>query len=100
MLAHHLAVGDRAGIWAPNCVDWMLVQYATAKAGIVLVNVNPAYRTSELEYALNQSGCRRLFAAPEHPYTVGLMRSVADASDGDWLDEDSASGPDPNRQVA
>ena len=55
--------GDRVGIWSPNCAEWALVQYATAKAGIILVNINPAYRTSELEYVLNQSGCRLLVAA-------------------------------------
>jgi fatty-acyl-CoA synthase len=59
-----LARGDRIGIWSPNCVEWTLVQYATAKLGAILVNVNPAYRTSELEYALKQSGCRMLVAAP------------------------------------
>jgi fatty-acyl-CoA synthase len=63
LLASGLQKGDRVGVWSPNGAEWILVQYATAKAGIVLVNVNPAYRTSELEYALNQSGCRRLFAA-------------------------------------
>jgi fatty-acyl-CoA synthase len=62
--ASGLAPGDRLGIWSPNRAEWVLVQYATAKAGIVLVNVNPAYRTSELEYALRQSGCRALIAAP------------------------------------
>jgi fatty-acyl-CoA synthase len=55
--------GDRVGIWAPNCAEWVLMQYATAKAGVILVNVNPAYRTVELEYALRQSGCRALVAA-------------------------------------
>ena len=55
--------GDRVGIWSPNCAEWALVQYATAKVGIILVNINPAYRTSELEYALRQSGCRMLVAA-------------------------------------
>jgi fatty-acyl-CoA synthase len=64
LIAAGLAVGDRVGIWAPNCAEWVLVQYATAKAGVVLVNVNPAYRTAELEYALRQSGCRMLIAAP------------------------------------
>jgi fatty-acyl-CoA synthase len=63
LLAAELEQGDRVGIWAPNCAEWVLVQFATAKAGIVLVNVNPAYRTSELEYALRQSGCRMLVAA-------------------------------------
>ena len=51
------------GIWAPNCAEWLLVQYASAKAGVILVNVNPAYRTSELEFVLNQSGCRVLISA-------------------------------------
>ncbi|MFZ0090452.1 MAG: AMP-binding protein [Solirubrobacteraceae bacterium] len=55
--------GDRIGIWSPNCVEWTLVQYASAKIGAILVNINPAYRTSELEYALAQSGCRMLIAA-------------------------------------
>jgi fatty-acyl-CoA synthase len=63
LVAAGLRRGDRVGIWSPNCAEWVLVQYATAKAGVVLVNVNPAYRTTELEYALKQSGCRWLFAA-------------------------------------
>jgi fatty-acyl-CoA synthase len=63
LLAAGLERGDRIGIWSPNCSEWVLVQYATAKAGIVLVNMNPAYRSSELEYALRQSGCRVLVAA-------------------------------------
>jgi fatty-acyl-CoA synthase len=64
LLAAGIEPGDRLGIWSPNCAEWVLVQYATAKAGIVLVNINPAYRTSELEYVLRQSGCRWLIAAP------------------------------------
>src|SRR5919109_831115 len=63
LLGAGLRKGDRLGIWAPNCAEWVLVQYATAKAGIILVNINPAYRTTELEYALRQSGCRILVAA-------------------------------------
>ncbi len=55
--------GDRVGIWSPNCAEWALVQYGTAKAGIILVNINPAYRTSELAYVLKQSGCKLLVAA-------------------------------------
>ena len=55
--------GDRVGLWSPNRVEWALVQYATAKLGAILVNVNPAYRTHELEYALKHSGCRLLVAA-------------------------------------
>jgi fatty-acyl-CoA synthase len=63
LMAAGLARDDRIGIWSPNCAEWTLVQYATAKLGAILVNVNPAYRTSELEYALKQSGCRMLVAA-------------------------------------
>ncbi|WP_280253088.1 AMP-binding protein, partial [Nocardia abscessus] len=55
--------GDRVGIWAPNCAEWFHVQYATAKVGAILVTVNPAYRTSELEYVLRQAGVRMLIAA-------------------------------------
>ncbi|HLH64735.1 MAG TPA: AMP-binding protein [Solirubrobacteraceae bacterium] len=57
--------GDRVGIWSPNRCEWTLVQYATAEIGAILVNINPAYRTSELQYALAQSGCRMLICAPE-----------------------------------
>jgi fatty-acyl-CoA synthase len=64
LLAGGLEPGDRLGLWSPNRAEWVLVQFATAKAGIILVNVNPAYRTSELEYALRQSGCRTVIAAP------------------------------------
>ena len=64
LLAAGIARGDRVGIWSPNCAEWVLVQYATAKIGVILVNINPAYRTSELEYALRQSGCRMLISAP------------------------------------
>jgi fatty-acyl-CoA synthase len=55
--------GDRVGIWAPNCVEWVLVQYATAKIGAILVNVNPAYRTHELRFVLQQSGVSVLVSA-------------------------------------
>jgi fatty-acyl-CoA synthase len=56
--------GDRVGIWAPNCAEWVFVQYGTAKLGAVMVNVNPAYRTHELSYVLRQSGISVLVAAP------------------------------------
>ncbi|MCW3479269.1 AMP-binding protein [Neisseriaceae bacterium JH1-16] len=59
-----LAPGDRIGIWSPNNTEWVLTQFATAKAGLVLVNINPAYRRAELEYALNKVGCRALIVAP------------------------------------
>jgi fatty-acyl-CoA synthase len=61
-----VALGDRIGIWSPNNAEWVAVQYATAKIGAILVNINPAYRTSELEYVLNQSGCRFLISATSY----------------------------------
>ena len=65
LIAAGIAKGDRVGIWSPNCAEWTLVQYATAKIGAVLVNVNPAYRTHELAFVLNQSGLRLLVSATD-----------------------------------
>ena len=65
MIAAGLGKGDRVGVWSPNRAEWVLTQYATAKAGVILVNINPAYRVHELEYALAQSGCRWVFSAEE-----------------------------------
>ena len=56
--------GDRIGIWSPNSAEWAMIQYATAQVGAILVNINPAYRTDELEYVLNQSSMCTVFAAP------------------------------------
>src|SRR3954452_14639002 len=56
--------GDRVGIWAPNCAEWVFVQYGTAKLGTILVNINPAYRTHELAYVLEQAGISVLISAP------------------------------------
>ncbi|MFB4320081.1 AMP-binding protein [Actinomadura sp. 21ATH] len=64
LLALGVTKGDRVGIWAPNCAEWMFVQYATARIGAVLVNINPAYRVHELEFVLGQAGVRTLVAAP------------------------------------
>jgi len=63
LIAAGILEGERVGIWAPNCAEWVLLQYATAKAGIILVNINPAYRSHELGYALRQSGVRLLVSA-------------------------------------
>ena len=63
LLARGVKTGDRVGIWAPNRYEWVVVQYATARIGAILVNINPAYKTSELEYALNQSGVSFLILA-------------------------------------
>lgn len=65
LLAAGVATGDRVGIWAPNCAEWTLTQYATARIGAILVNINPSYRTHELEYVLNQAGISFLVAASE-----------------------------------
>ena len=63
LLALGINTGDRVGIWAPNCAEWVLLQYATAKLGAILVNINPAYRSHELAYVLRQSGVRLLVSA-------------------------------------
>jgi len=61
LLALGLAPGDRLGIWAPNCSEWALTQFASAKAGLILVNLNPAYRAREMQFTLTQSGAAGLF---------------------------------------
>ncbi|MFJ4577694.1 AMP-binding protein [Streptomyces echinatus] len=66
LLASGVAQGDRVGIWAVNCAEWVLVQYATARVGAVMVNINPAYRTHEVEFVLNQAGISLLFASLGH----------------------------------
>jgi fatty-acyl-CoA synthase len=63
LLALNLDPGDRIGIWAPNCLEWSITQYAAAKAGLILVNINPAYRTHELEFVLNTVSCKALVSA-------------------------------------
>jgi fatty-acyl-CoA synthase len=63
LMALGVEKGDCVGIWAPNCPEWTIVQYATAKIGAILVNINPAYRTHELAYVLKQSGARTLISA-------------------------------------
>jgi fatty-acyl-CoA synthase len=65
LLASGIAAGERVGIWSPNCAEWVLVQYAAAKAGAILVNLNPSYREHEIRFALRQSGTKLLFAATQ-----------------------------------
>src|SRR2546423_13024209 len=62
-MARGVAKGDRVGIWSPNRSEWVVLQYATARMGAILLNITPAYKTSELEYALNQSGTSFLVLA-------------------------------------
>ena len=74
-----LAKGDRVGIWSPNRPEWLLAQFATARLGCILVNVNPAYRTGELEYALNRVGCRVLITASSFKSSdyLGMLTELA-----------------------
>ena len=88
LLALGLESGDRLGIWAPNCAEWCITQFASAKIGAILVNINPAYRSSELEYALKQSGCRWVICADAfktsdyHAMLLGLVPELAAAEPG------------------
>jgi fatty-acyl-CoA synthase len=70
--------GDRVGIWAPNCAEWTIVQFATARIGAILVNINPAYRTSEIEYALNKVGCTVLVTAAAFKSSdyIAMLREI------------------------
>jgi fatty-acyl-CoA synthase len=79
LLALGLQPGARIGIWSPNNAEWCVAQFATAKAGLILVNVNPAYRVTELEYALNKAGCVALITAAQFKTSdyVGVLRDLA-----------------------
>ncbi len=93
LLALGLQAGDRLGIWAPNCAQWCITQFATAKIGVILVNVNPAYRSSELEYVLKQSGCQWLVCAGAfkssnyHGMLQGLVPELTEQSIGQLRSE-------------
>ncbi len=78
LLALGLEPGDRAGIWSLNCAEWVVTQIATAKAGIILVNINPAYRTSELTFALNKAGVKLLITATDFKSSdyIGMLNRV------------------------
>ncbi len=88
LLALGLEPGDRIGIWAPNCAEWAVTQYATAKAGLILVSINPAYRPQELEYCLNKVGCSALVTAARFKTSDyiamlnGLAPELADCEPG------------------
>ena len=78
-LALGLNKGDRVGIWSPNRYEWVLTQFATARVGLILVNINPAYRLAELEYALNNVGCKALICAKSFKTSdyIGMIRQLA-----------------------
>jgi fatty-acyl-CoA synthase len=81
LIAAGIEAGDRVGIWSPNCPEWVLLQYATAKAGVVLVNINPAYRGHELGYVLRQSGVRMLVSAES--FKTSNYRAMIEEVSGD-----------------
>ena len=88
-----LSPGDRIGIWAPNCAEWTVTQFASAKAGLILVNINPAYRLSELEFCLNKVGCRALVTAErlKNSDYISMLRTLAPELDACAANELSSS---------
>ena len=88
-----LVPGDRIGIWGPNTHQWYLTQFAAAKAGLVLVNINPAYQTSELEYCLNKVGVKCLVAADSfktqnyYQMLVSIMPDIGTSGPGSLASE-------------
>lgn len=95
MMALGINPGDRVGIWAPNCTEWCIAQFATAKIGAILVTINPAYRLEDLRYALKQSGCKWLICADKfktsdyHQITLGLISTAATSEVGEINDENA-----------
>jgi fatty-acyl-CoA synthase len=81
LIAAGIAAGDRVGIWAPNCPEWVLLQYATAKIGAILVNINPAYRSHELAFVLRQSGVTMLVSAEQ--FKTSNYRAMIDEVRGE-----------------
>jgi len=84
LLALGLAPGDRIGIWSPNNAEWVITQFATAKAGLIMVNINPAYRTYELEHALNKARCKALITAERFKTGdyLGMLRELMPEIEG------------------
>lgn len=78
LIVHGIGKGDRIGIWSPNCAEWTVLQFATAKIGAILVTINPAYRVSEVEYALNKVGCVGLVTAASFKSSdyIGMLREL------------------------
>jgi fatty-acyl-CoA synthase len=79
LLALDLQPGDRVGIWSPNNIEWLITQFATAKAGLILVNINPAYRKAELSYTLTKVACKVLILASEFKSSdyIGMLNDIA-----------------------
>ena len=79
LIALGLQPGDRIGMWSPNNAEWVIAQFATAKAGLILVNINPAYRLTEVEYALNKVACKALITATRFKSSdyIGMINTLA-----------------------
>jgi fatty-acyl-CoA synthase len=104
LLALGLRPGERIGIWSPNNAEWVVTQFATAKAGLILVNINPAYRLVELEYALNKVGCRALITAESFKSSnyIGMINALApelESSDPGQLKADRGRSRDGHGQL-
>src|SRR4029453_3525638 len=103
LLSLGLEAGDRMGLWSPNYAEWTLLQYATSEIGVILVNVNPAYRPFELAYVLDQSGCKVLVAAPSFKTSdyramvdeVRVEREALEQAVFLWSPEGGAPAPKP-----
>jgi len=93
LMALGVGLGDRVGIWSPNCAEWCILQIASAKVGAILVTLNPAYRVAELEYVLRQSGCRWLVCAGTfktsdyHAMVQALVPQMSRRVPGEWVSE-------------
>ena len=105
LLGLGLKTGDRVGIWSHNNVPWVLMQIATAKVGLILVNINPAYRTSELEYALNKVGCKVLVTMAQFKTSdyLGMLRELGPArlpllQHTFWIDKPGQGDEQPGMQ--
>jgi fatty-acyl-CoA synthase len=79
LLGLDLQPGDRIGIWSPNNIEWLITQFASAKAGLILVNINPAYRKAELSYTLQKVGCKALILASAFKNSdyIGMLRNIS-----------------------
>ncbi|HEY0650104.1 AMP-binding protein [Phenylobacterium sp.] len=99
LLALGLEPGDRVGIWAPNCAEWTITQFATAKAGMILVNINPAYRLTEAEYAINKVACKALVIALRHKTSeyLAMIRQLREAGRLPTVEAVITIGDDPHR---
>ena len=99
LIALGLEPGDRVGIWAPNCAEWAIVQFATAKAGLILVNINPAYRLTEAEYAINKVACKALVIAVRHKTSeyLGMIRELREGGRLPTVEAVITIGDDPHR---